>query len=520
MILLALCAVIPCIGADPLSPTKEPIRVVVVVSDPTATAPPDFVAKVAELGGKLEVSAVDGATPKVMFFQYGKKLDDIKLLPDEKWEDNRKTVLDWLVKAQKAGPDSPKAERKHKTGARRTPLAKITRELAAGRIGIHVAGAKIPASVAMVPKQLSMLGNDQYGDCVTAESCYAIEAYSVYVGLPEIVITDADAIAWAGAHGGLNGADLLTVIQQMGADGVKDSTGVLRKAGMPSSVDYTNAATLQSAIAVGPVSIAIGSGDLPSGAGNANGWYALTSNGAANDHDVDLCGYGKAEEMFAALNIPCPSACVGQVGYLCYTWSTIGFVTQAWVTGTVQEAWVRTPTTTGLQPIPPTLAPAITIPATLTATLNAAYSYQIVATNSPTQYTANGLPTGLSCAPGSGLVTGTPTQAGSFTVTVSATNGSGTGVGSTSLLVTGDPPPPGMTTITLTPDQVVSVLSQNGINENMTLKDLIAIVGAKPPFRKDMTLEELMKVLETMKTPARKGGMLPPDRVPMMPSKP
>lgn len=250
-------------------------------------------------------------------------------------------------------PDKPPVM-KFKTGARRTPLAKIMRELAAGRVAVHVASAKIPASVAMVPKTLSMLGNDQYGDCVTAESCFAIEAYSVYVGLPEIVITDAAAIAWARAHGGLNGADLLTVIQQMEADGIKDSTGTLRKAGVPSSVDYTNATTLQSAVAVGPVSIAIGSGDLPSGAGDVNGWYALTSAGAPNDHNVDLCGFGKAEVLYAALNMPCPTACAGKTGYLCYTWSTIGFVTQAWVAGTVEEAWVRTPTTVGMQPPSPT----------------------------------------------------------------------------------------------------------------------------------------------------------------------
>lgn len=250
-------------------------------------------------------------------------------------------------------PDKPPAM-KFKTGARRTPLASVIRELAAGRIAVHVAAPKIPASVAMVPKTLSMLGNDQYGDCVTAESCFAIEAYSVYVGLPEIVITDAAAIAWARAHNGLNGADLLTIMQAMSADGIKDSTGTLRKAGMASTVDYTNATALQSAIAVGPVSIAIGSGDLPSGAGDVNGWYALTSAGAPNDHNVDLCGFGKAEVLYAALNMSCPTACAGKTGYLCYTWSTIGFVTQAWVAGTVEEAWVRTPTTVGLQPLPPT----------------------------------------------------------------------------------------------------------------------------------------------------------------------
>ncbi len=251
---------------------------------------------------------------------------------------------------------------KFKTGAKPTPAHRIAEAVSAGTLGIHAPDRAIPATVAMVPKTLSMLGNDQEGDCVTAESCAAIEAYSVYVGLPEIVITDSAAMAWAAAHGDSNGADLLSVSQDMAKDGVKDSAGTLRMMGGPSTVDYTNEATLQSAIAVGPVSIAIGSGDLPSGAGNANGWYALTSGGAANDHCVGLWGYGKAEDLFKALNLPCPSACAGKTGYLLYTWSTIGFVTHQWIVGTVQQALVRTPTVVGLSPIPPAPIPPTPVP--------------------------------------------------------------------------------------------------------------------------------------------------------------
>ena len=70
--------------------------------------------------------------------------------------------------------------------------------------------------------------------------------------------------------------------------------------------------------------------------------------------------------------------------------------------------------------------PTITSATSATATVNAAFSYQITATGSPTTYGATGLPAGLSVAASSGIISGTPTQAGTSTATISATNGNGT----------------------------------------------------------------------------------------------
>jgi hypothetical protein len=65
-----------------------------------------------------------------------------------------------------------------------------------------------------------------------------------------------------------------------------------------------------------------------------------------------------------------------------------------------------------------------------------AFSYQITATNSPTSFGASGLPAGLTVDTVSGLISGTPTGAGTSNVTLSATNSGGTGSGPLTLTVT------------------------------------------------------------------------------------
>ena len=66
--------------------------------------------------------------------------------------------------------------------------------------------------------------------------------------------------------------------------------------------------------------------------------------------------------------------------------------------------------------------PAITSPATDTATVGLPFQYQISALNLPTAFTAVGLPAGLSLDPLTGLVYGTPTTAGTFIVGLGAAN--------------------------------------------------------------------------------------------------
>ena len=62
--------------------------------------------------------------------------------------------------------------------------------------------------------------------------------------------------------------------------------------------------------------------------------------------------------------------------------------------------------------------------------------YTITSDNPPSLYSAAGLPTGMSCDANTGVISGTPSQTGTFNVTIRATNVSGTGSSSFSLTVT------------------------------------------------------------------------------------
>ena len=68
------------------------------------------------------------------------------------------------------------------------------------------------------------------------------------------------------------------------------------------------------------------------------------------------------------------------------------------------------------------------------------YSYQIMATNSPSSYAASGLPSGLTLNTTTGLISGRPLVVGTFPISVSATNSQGPGNGTVTLLVTDAPP--------------------------------------------------------------------------------
>lgn len=70
--------------------------------------------------------------------------------------------------------------------------------------------------------------------------------------------------------------------------------------------------------------------------------------------------------------------------------------------------------------------PVITSGAMSNGQCSVGYSYDIIATGSPTSYGATGLPSGLSVNTSTGHISGTPHDYGFFSVTISATNSCGT----------------------------------------------------------------------------------------------
>ena len=90
----------------------------------------------------------------------------------------------------------------------------------------------------------------------------------------------------------------------------------------------------------------------------------------------------------------------------------------------------------------------------VSGSVGGSFSYLIPASNSPTSYKATGLPSGLSVNTTTGMISGTPTTAGTTTVSLTALNASGSGTATLTVRIV--PPPPSIT----------SVLSATGMQWN------------------------------------------------------
>jgi hypothetical protein len=86
--------------------------------------------------------------------------------------------------------------------------------------------------------------------------------------------------------------------------------------------------------------------------------------------------------------------------------------------------------------------PVITSPASVTVEINQQLDYQITATNDPDSYNVTGaLPAGVTFNASTALISGIPTEIGTFPIVVSATNPVGTGTKNVSIIVIPTPPP-------------------------------------------------------------------------------
>jgi hypothetical protein len=205
-----------------------------------------------------------------------------------------------------------------------------------------------PENFAVVPAKLSMWLNATYGICVTSEEAFAKACHD-----PEYFMTDKTVKTWAQKHGVLNGAELIDVLQWRRAEGFTQD-GRRYNDGAPSTVNFRDASTLKSAIALGPVKIGVAADQLDSIIGNENGWFALNLGEDANeDHCVSLCGYGSLAWLAERLGVELPKNVDGSLaGYLMFSWSTIGIIDHLSMVAITGEAYLRTPTTIAIPPDP------------------------------------------------------------------------------------------------------------------------------------------------------------------------
>src|SRR5262249_34691013 len=150
------------------------------------------------------------------------------------------------------------------------------------------------------PTKISVWHNDFHGDCVTAEEAFAKACHN-----PEIFITDDEVKKWASAHGWYEGANLIDVLKAMQKKGFTQEKQVFDD-GSPSSVNWTDDATLRSALYHGPVKIGVAADQLHAvcqANGFKSGWFATGFKADPNeDHCVSLCGYGTISWLAQRMN--------------------------------------------------------------------------------------------------------------------------------------------------------------------------------------------------------------------------
>ena len=244
-------------------------------------------------------------------------------------------------------PDEVDLTKRLPRGAIPTPR----HELAAAMPYVAEERIAAPPEFLMWPVQMSSWNNYVHGDCVSAE-----EAFAKATAAPQTFIPEATVVAWATAHGYLNGATLTSVMTTMQTHGFPLNKKTYDD-GPHLAVNWTNAALLQSAISShGPVKIGVGADDFqtnPNGkvTPGTSGWgmYAYPKN-LQEDHCVSLCGYGTLAQLTALfkqhkVTVHVPKGMPKGLCYAMFTWNSIGIIDEQSMLNMTYEAWIRNPVT-------------------------------------------------------------------------------------------------------------------------------------------------------------------------------
>jgi hypothetical protein len=216
-------------------------------------------------------------------------------------------------------------------------------ELAAARP--YRAGAAAPETFLAWPIGTSFSENEKVGT-----SSWAEEAFAKACAEPKVIIPTDVVLLTSQERGASNFSEFMQT-HGFEVEGKAYLDGPFK------SVDWTNTATLHSAIAdAGPVKIGVASASLASGAQGqvtpgTNGWaiHGLPA-GQPEDCCASLCGYGSLTalvDLFErhGVNVDLPTGMPTGLCYAMFTCGSIGIVDRRSLMSITGEAWVRDPTT-------------------------------------------------------------------------------------------------------------------------------------------------------------------------------